>query len=61
MVTCDVLKVFQIALAYGSCNFENFKNTTSLHHSTQAYMNESHAKNYFLPDRHAIQNSSAFS
>ena len=28
MVTHDVLKVFQIALAHGSCNFENFQNIT---------------------------------
>ena len=29
MVTRDVLKGFQIALTYGSCNFENFQNITS--------------------------------
>ena len=33
MVTRDVLKAFQIALAYGSCNSENFQNTTRAHKS----------------------------
>ena len=36
MVTRDVLKVFQIALAYGSCNFENFRNITCAHKSRNA-------------------------
>ena len=36
MVTRDVLKVFQIALAYGSCNFENFQNITRAHKSRNA-------------------------
>ena len=36
MVTRDVLKVFQIALAYGSCNFENFQNMTRAHKSRNA-------------------------
>ena len=31
-----VLKVFQIALAYGSCNFENFENITCAHKSRNA-------------------------
>ena len=30
------LKVFQIALAYGSCNFENFQNITRAHKSRNA-------------------------
>ena len=33
MVTRDDLKHFQIALAYGSCNFENFQNITRAHKS----------------------------
>ena len=36
MVTRDVLKGFQIALAYGSCNFENFQNITGAHKSRNA-------------------------
>ena len=36
MVTRDVLKVFQIALVYGSCNFENFQNITRAHKSRNA-------------------------
>ena len=37
MVTRDVLKVpAQIALAYGSCNFENFQNITRAHKSRNA-------------------------
>ena len=36
MVTRDVLKDFQIALAYGSCNFENFQNITGAHKSRNA-------------------------
>ena len=36
MVTRDVLKVFQIELAYGSCNFENFQNITRAHKSRNA-------------------------
>ena len=36
MVTRDVMKVFQIALAYGSCNFENFQNITRAHKSRNA-------------------------
>ena len=36
MVTRDVLKVFQIALAYGSCNFENFQNITRAQKSRNA-------------------------
>ena len=36
MVTRDVLKVIQIALAYGSCNFENFQNITRAHKSRNA-------------------------
>ena len=40
MVTRDGLKVFQIALAYGSCNFENFQNITRAHWlaSNKAYV-----------------------
>ena len=40
MVTHDVLKVFQIALPYGSCYFENFQNITCAHKSrnTLAFM-----------------------
>ena len=33
MVTRDVLKGFQIALAYDSCNFQNFQNITRAHKS----------------------------
>ena len=29
----DVLKGFQIVLAYGSCNYENFQNVTLAHKS----------------------------
>ena len=36
MVTRDVLEGFQIALAYGSCNFENFQNITRAHKSRNA-------------------------
>ena len=36
MVTRDVLKIFQIALAYGSYNFENFHNITRAHKSRNA-------------------------
>ena len=36
MVTRDVLKVVQIVLAYGSCNFENFQNITRTHKSGNA-------------------------
>ena len=36
MVTRDVLKVLKIALAYGSCNFENFQNITRAHKSRNA-------------------------
>ena len=36
MVTRDVLKVLQIVLAYGSCNFENFQNITRAHKSRNA-------------------------
>ena len=36
MVTRDVLKVFQIILAYGSCNFENFQNVIGAHKSRNA-------------------------
>ena len=36
MVTRDVLKTFQIALAYGSCNFENFPNIAGPHKSRNA-------------------------
>ena len=36
MVTHDVLKVLKIALAYGSCNFENFQNITRAHKSRNA-------------------------
>ena len=38
MVTHDVFKAFQIALAYGSCNFENFKNIAHAHKSRNALM-----------------------
>ena len=31
MNTRDVLKAFQIALAYGQCDFENFQNITRAH------------------------------
>ena len=36
MVARDVLKVFQIALAYSSCNFGNFQNITCAHKSRNA-------------------------
>ena len=36
MVTRDVVKAFQIALAYGSYNFENFQNITHAHKSRNA-------------------------
>ena len=36
MVTRDVLESSQIALAYGSCNFENFENITRARKSRNA-------------------------
>ena len=36
MVTGDVFESFEIALAYGSCNFENFQNITRAHKSRNA-------------------------
>ena len=36
MVTRDVLKVLKFALAYCSCNFENFQNITRVHKSRNA-------------------------
>ena len=43
MVTHDVLKAFQIALAHGSCNLKNLLNITRVHKSrnTLAFMRTS--------------------
>ena len=37
MVTRDVLKAFQIPLAYGSCNFENFQNFQNITRAHEMY------------------------
>ena len=47
MATRDVLKVFQSALAYGSCNFENFQNIARAHKSRNA--RAVHATSYTYP------------